>query len=87
LVLAFKLLALMGSPCALHNTALAYSCAWVLAAQARLAGKAAAAPKQAALLVQDSMKCRLSMLSLHREDGFTVSEMLLACQITLKRVI
>jgi hypothetical protein len=36
---------------------------------------------QAALLVQDSMKSRLSMLSLHLEDGFTVSDKVLACQI------
>jgi hypothetical protein len=56
------------------------------AAQAIVAGKAAA-PKQAALLVHDSMKSRLSMLSLHLEDGFTVSEMVFVCQIQLIRVI
>jgi hypothetical protein len=50
------------------------------AAQAIVLGKAAA-PKHAALLLQDSMKSRLSMLNLHLEDGFTVSDMVLDCQI------
>jgi hypothetical protein len=56
------------------------------AAHAIVLGKATA-PKHAALLLQASMKSRLSMLSLHLEDGFTVSDMVLACQIRLKRVI